>query len=231
MQFITSLIGGSGNSWLTALFALGIVIVLIVLGVWLLKLVFNASSSVGRGRNRRLGVVDTLALDPKRQLLIIRRDNVEHLILTGGPADVVIETGIVVEEAPAAQPARRPIPTVAARKPAPATAQKPAAPAVTAPVAAVAPPVVVPTPAPAPEPALPGSALEKLRAQGLPTNKRTHLSLRHTGLLRPVSEGEMAVSPENAVTPASGPFDSAKEDSAQRDIEGTDFVEGNTNRN
>jgi hypothetical protein len=227
MGFITSLIGGSGNDWLTALFALGIVVVLIVLGVWLLKLVFNASSSVGRGRNRRLGVVDSLALDPKRQLLIIRRDDVEHLILTGGPADIVIETGIVVEEEPASQPARRPIPTIA-RKPAPAPAQKPvAAPAPAAPVAAVAPPVVAPTP----EPALPGSALEKLRSQGLPTNKRTHLSLRHTGLLRPVSEGELAVSPENAVTAASRTFDSAKEDSAQRDIEGTDFVEGNSNRN
>jgi flagellar biogenesis protein FliO len=113
MQFITSLIGGSGNTWLTALFALGIVVVLIVLGVWLLKLVFNASTSVARGRNRRLAVVDTLALDPKRQLLIIRRDNVEHLLLVGGPQDLVVEAGIPVEETQAAQPTRRPIPVVA----------------------------------------------------------------------------------------------------------------------
>lgn len=117
MQFITSLFGGSGNTILTAVFALGIVVVLIILGVWLLKLVFNASTNVARGRNRRLSVVDSLPLDPKRQLLIVRRDNVEHLILTGGPQDVVVETGIPVEETPAGQPSRRPLPVVAGRKP------------------------------------------------------------------------------------------------------------------
>jgi flagellar protein FliO/FliZ len=222
MEIITAPFGGLMNT----LFALGAVIVGIVLVVWLLKLLTGATGRAVRGRNRRLGVVDTLALDPKRQLVIIRRDNVEHLILTGGPADVVIETGIVVEEEEAAQPSRRPIPVVAARKPAPAPAQKPAAPAVP-----VAPAVAAPVVEPAPEPALPGSALEKLRAQGLPTNKKTHLSLRHTGLLRPVSEMEMAVSPENAVTPASQPIDSAKENNAQREIEGVDVVEGNTESN
>ncbi|UJW86613.1 flagellar biosynthetic protein FliO [Devosia sp. SL43] len=228
MEIITAPFGGLMNT----LFALGAVVVGIILVVWLLKLLTGATGRAVRGRNRRLGVVDTLALDPKRQLLIIRRDNVEHLILTGGPADVVIETGIVVEEEEAAQPSRRPIPVVAGRKPAPAPAQKPAAPAVpVAPVAAVAPPVAVPTPEPAPEPALPGSALEKLRAQGLPTNKRAHLSLRHTGLLRPVSEMEMAVSPENAVTAASQAVDSAKENNAQREIEGVDVVEGTTEAN
>ncbi|WP_240229654.1 flagellar biosynthetic protein FliO [Devosia lacusdianchii] len=219
MQFITSLIGGSGNTWLTALFALGIVVVLIVLGVWLLKLVFNASTSVARGRNRRLAVVDTLALDPKRQLLIIRRDNVEHLLLVGGPQDLVVEAGIPVEETQAAQPTRRPIPVVATRKPAP-------------PVNPAAPAVVAPTPkAPAELPAAPATAIEKLREQGRPTNQRAHLSLRHTGLLRPVSESEALVSPENSGGQAAGGSDSAKEDSAQRDIEGTDVVEGNTEAN
>src|SRR5690606_31236836 len=110
--------------------ALGAVIIAIVLVLWLLKLLAKASGNVTRGRNRRLAVVDSLSLDPKRQLLIIRRDNVEHLILTGGPQDVVVETGIAVEDAPAAQPTRRPIPMVATRKPA---AAKPVQPA-TAPV-------------------------------------------------------------------------------------------------
>ena len=87
MQFITSLFGGSGNTYMTALFALGAVIVLIVLGVWLLKLVFRVSSNGVRGRNRRLAIVDSLVVDQKRQLLIVRRDNVEHLILTGGSQD------------------------------------------------------------------------------------------------------------------------------------------------
>jgi hypothetical protein len=221
MSFITSLFGGEGNSFLTAIFALGVVIVAILLVLWLLKLVFNASSNVARGRNRRLAVVDSLALDPKRQLLIIRRDNVEHLILTGGPQDVVVETGIAVEEAAVTQPTRRPIPMVATRKPAPAKAG----------------PVVTPapaTPAPAVEPApaaAPATAIERLRELGQPTNKRAHLSLRHTGLLRPVSEMEMPVSPENSPAPVLPDADSAKEDTARRDVEGTDLVEDNSEAN
>jgi hypothetical protein len=43
---------------------------------------------------RRLEVVEQASLDSRRKLVIVRRDNVEHLIMTGGPVDVVIETGI-----------------------------------------------------------------------------------------------------------------------------------------
>src|SRR4051812_7420654 len=111
MQFLTSLFGGSENTFLTAALALGIVLVLIVLGLWALKLLTKASANVGRTGRRRLTVVDSMMLDPKRQLLIIRRDNVEHLILTGGPQDVVVETGIPVQAQPV--PVRRPVPVPA----------------------------------------------------------------------------------------------------------------------
>lgn len=215
MSFITSLFGGSGSTILNAAFALGAVIVAILLVLWLLKLLQGATGRVGRGRNARLAVVDTLALDPKRQLLIIRRDNVEHLVLTGGAQDLVIETGIPVEEAPV-QNTRRPIPSVAMRKPAPPAPPQRAK-------------GVVPTPAIAPEPkpapAAPATAIEQLREAGQPTNKRAHLSLRHTGLLRPVSEMEMPVSPEKSGAAALPATDSAKEDKARRDVEGTDLVE------
>ncbi|SRR5258706_15012284 len=52
---------------------------------------------------RRLEVVDQANVDGRRKLLLIRRDETEHLIMTGGPVDVVIETGI-------AQPAAVPLP-------------------------------------------------------------------------------------------------------------------------
>ena len=42
----------------------------------------------------RIGVVEHASVDGKRRLILIRRDDVEHLIMTGGPVDVVIETGI-----------------------------------------------------------------------------------------------------------------------------------------
>lgn len=51
----------------------------------------------------RLGVVEQASVDARRRLVLIRRDGVEHLIMTGGPVDVVIETGIQAREAAPAQ--------------------------------------------------------------------------------------------------------------------------------
>ena len=39
-------------------------------------------------------MVEQATVDSRRRLVLIRRDDVEHLIMTGGPVDVVIETGI-----------------------------------------------------------------------------------------------------------------------------------------
>src|SRR5690348_4435919 len=131
MQFLTSLFGGSENTFITAILALGIVLVLIVLGLWVLKVFFRASNTFVRGRNKRLTVVDQVAIDQKRQLIIVRRDNVEHLILVGGPQDVVVESGIAAEK-PGATAPRRPTagPVATAPAQAPAAAVSPQAPEV-----------------------------------------------------------------------------------------------------
>ncbi|HEY1545055.1 MAG TPA: flagellar biosynthesis protein FliO [Xanthobacteraceae bacterium] len=71
----------------------------------------NAASAV-RGRQPRLAVIDAAAVDGRRRLLLIRRDNVEHLIMIGGPSDVVIEPNIV--RAAAAAPVREAPPARAA---------------------------------------------------------------------------------------------------------------------
>ena len=107
MGFLTNLLG-SDNAYLTAVIGLGIVLILIVAGVWLLKVVSDASRVAGRGRSRRLGVIDSVPLDQKRQAILLRRDNVEHLIITGGPQDVVVETGIAHQPAQPARAATRP---------------------------------------------------------------------------------------------------------------------------
>jgi flagellar protein FliO/FliZ len=108
MQFITGLIGESGTTLLTSVLALVAVLALAILGLWLLKLTMKSTSTLGRGRNRRLGVVEQLQIDARRQVLIIRRDDVEHVIMTGGGHDVVVETGIpVVRSNPAPAPAPR----------------------------------------------------------------------------------------------------------------------------
>ena len=44
--------------------------------------------------DRRLTVVETLVLGPKQRLIIIRRDNVEHLVLSGPDGATVIEGNI-----------------------------------------------------------------------------------------------------------------------------------------
>jgi hypothetical protein len=55
----------------------------------------NPSALLFRPKSdRRLEVIDYASLDSRRKLVLIRRDDVEHLLLTGGPVDVVIETGI-----------------------------------------------------------------------------------------------------------------------------------------
>ncbi|MCF7644946.1 flagellar biosynthetic protein FliO [Bacillus subtilis] len=42
----------------------------------------------------RLTVTDAAAVDSQRRLVLVRRDDVEHLILIGGPSDIVIEQNI-----------------------------------------------------------------------------------------------------------------------------------------
>lgn len=72
------------------------VIALIAFLAWLLKSLFQGGSSTGllRRGERRLAVVDTVNVDGRRRLLLVRRDNTEHLIMTGGPVDLLIEAGI-----------------------------------------------------------------------------------------------------------------------------------------
>src|ERR1700692_2551199 len=47
-----------------------------------------------RGRMPRLAVIDAAAVDGRRRLVLVRRDNIEHLLMTGGPRDIVVESNI-----------------------------------------------------------------------------------------------------------------------------------------
>lgn len=60
---------------------------------------FSGGTFVSNGRTRqpRLSVMDAAAVDSRRKLVLIRRDDVEHLLLIGGPTDVVVEQNIVME--------------------------------------------------------------------------------------------------------------------------------------
>lgn len=48
-----------------------------------------------RGRKgQRLGISEFHEIDKTRRIVLVRRDDVEHLVLIGGNQDVVIESGI-----------------------------------------------------------------------------------------------------------------------------------------
>ncbi len=49
-----------------------------------------------QNKQKRLALIESTSVDSKHRLLLVRRDDVEHLILTGGPIDLVVETGIPV---------------------------------------------------------------------------------------------------------------------------------------
>ncbi len=46
---------------------------------------------------KRLAVVETLMVGPRQRLFIVRRDDVEHLLLSGPEGASVIESGITVK--------------------------------------------------------------------------------------------------------------------------------------
>src|SRR5262244_3790476 len=82
---------------LTFIFVFVAVLALIGLAAWLVRRF--ASNRLGantqRGRMPRLAVIDAAAVDGRRRLILVRRDNVEHLLMIGGPSDIVVEPNIV----------------------------------------------------------------------------------------------------------------------------------------
>lgn len=73
-------------------------LVLFVLVLLVIRLVrsmsFGTYVAGGRSRKTRLSVMDATAVDSHRRLVLVRRDDVEHLLLIGGPTDVVVERDI-----------------------------------------------------------------------------------------------------------------------------------------
>ncbi|WP_342151741.1 hypothetical protein [Methylorubrum sp. SB2] len=90
----------SDGSFVVQFLVIFLVILVLLIGAVLLFRRFSGrglsltAGANGRGRQPRLGIVDIYELDRQRQLILLRRDNVEHLLLVGGPNDVVIERNI-----------------------------------------------------------------------------------------------------------------------------------------
>lgn len=75
--------------WLIAAAALaGVVALLLLLGR--AARAFGLGGAAPRGGPRRLVLQDSLAIDPKRRLVLVRCDGRDVLLLTGGGADQVV---------------------------------------------------------------------------------------------------------------------------------------------
>jgi flagellar protein FliO/FliZ len=82
---------------LTFFFAFVAVLALIGVAAWLIRRFAGnrLGANTNRGRMPRLAVIDAAAVDGRRRLVLVRRDNIEHLLMIGGPTDIVVESNIV----------------------------------------------------------------------------------------------------------------------------------------
>src|SRR5450759_3670526 len=89
--------GVQGMQALTFFFAFVAVLALIGLAAWLVRRFAGnrLGANTNRGRMPRLAVIDAAAVDGRRRLVLVRRDNIEHLLMIGGPTDIVVEPNIV----------------------------------------------------------------------------------------------------------------------------------------
>jgi flagellar protein FliO/FliZ len=83
------------STYFRFLVALVFVLALIGLLAWAARRFgFLRGTIRAKGGHRRVEVVEIAPVDSKRRLLLVRRDQTEHLVLLGPTSDVVIEAGI-----------------------------------------------------------------------------------------------------------------------------------------
>jgi Flagellar biosynthesis protein, FliO len=72
-----------------------IIAMMTLIAVVILILIFKLFNQRVRGRRgQRLGITEFHEIDKTRRIVLVRRDDVEHLIMIGGNQDIVIESNI-----------------------------------------------------------------------------------------------------------------------------------------
>nr|WP_204347604.1 flagellar biosynthetic protein FliO [Rhizobium laguerreae] len=108
---LDDVVGAYGSRFLLAAGGVGLALLLLIIVLWVIR--SRAPSPFvrgGRNRQPRLQVLDAAAVDARRRLVLVRRDDVEHLIMIGGPSDIVIESRILPATAEQPDSAIRPQP-------------------------------------------------------------------------------------------------------------------------
>src|SRR3954465_15916915 len=118
MPPMDSLFGAEGSLIVRFVVAFVIVLALIGLTFWLIRRFGGTRVGNGaqKGRQPRLAVIDAAPVDGRRRLVLIRRDNVEHLLMLGGPSDIVVEQNIV-RAVPVNPPREMPMPRAEGARP------------------------------------------------------------------------------------------------------------------
>ncbi|MGO8242464.1 flagellar biosynthetic protein FliO [Rhizobium johnstonii] len=111
MTMLDDVVRAYGSRFLLAAGGVGLALLLLIIVLWVIR--SRAPSPFvrgGRNRQPRLQVLDAAAVDARRRLVLVRRDDVEHLIMIGGPSDIVIESRILPAAAEQPESASRPQP-------------------------------------------------------------------------------------------------------------------------
>lgn len=81
---LDDVVGAYGSRFLLAAGGVGLALLLLIIVLWVIR--SRAPSPFvrgGRNRQPRLQVLDAAAVDARRRLVLVRRDDVEHLIMHG----------------------------------------------------------------------------------------------------------------------------------------------------
>jgi len=73
--------------------ALAFVVGLMFTLAYILKKLGLAQTHI-KGKNARLKVVETTAIDSRHRAVLLQRDDVQHLVICGPSGETVVETGI-----------------------------------------------------------------------------------------------------------------------------------------
>lgn len=92
---LDELFGETGGAIAQFILALIVVLILILIVAWLLKKLGGGRFGATNSGQAELSIVDTLAIDPKRRLVLVRHGKLEHLLLIGGGSDEVVERSII----------------------------------------------------------------------------------------------------------------------------------------
>jgi flagellar biogenesis protein FliO len=95
LSSIQGIFGPNISPTLTFIILFAAILLGVLILIWLARRLLGGTLvSGGRSRQARLVVMDATPVDARRRLVLVRRDDVEHLILIGGPTDVVVEQNI-----------------------------------------------------------------------------------------------------------------------------------------